>query len=42
MKLEPGAMRELHWHTSAAEGYITKVKQYESEQIWTTPDFQQP
>ncbi len=30
------------WHTSASDGYVTKVKQYESEAIWRTPDFQQP
>ena len=30
------------WHTSASDGYVTKVKQYESQQIWRTPDFQQP
>jgi len=30
------------WHTSASDGYVAKVKQYESEQIWTTADFQQP
>ncbi|HKE64908.1 MAG TPA: hypothetical protein VKB59_09720 [Micromonosporaceae bacterium] len=30
------------WHTSASDSYVTKVKQYESEQIWKTPDFQQP
>jgi len=30
------------WHTSAAEGYVTRVKQYESQKIWTTPDFQEP
>jgi hypothetical protein len=30
------------WHTSASDGYVTKVKQYETEQIWRTPDFQQP
>lgn len=30
------------WHTSASDGYVTKVKQYESEQIWRTADFQQP
>ncbi|HEY1486701.1 MAG TPA: hypothetical protein VGF84_11395 [Micromonosporaceae bacterium] len=30
------------WHTSAADGYVTKVKQYESQKIWTTRDFQQP
>jgi autotransporter family porin len=30
------------WHTSASDGYVTKVKQYESEQIWKTADFQQP
>jgi hypothetical protein len=30
------------WHTSASDGYVTKVKQYESQQIWKTPNFQQP
>ncbi len=30
------------WHTSASDGYVTKVKQYESQQIWKTRDFQQP
>jgi autotransporter family porin len=30
------------WHTSASNGYVTKVKQFESEQIWRAPDFQQP
>lgn len=30
------------WHTAAAEDYVTKVKQYKDQQIWRTPDFQQP
>jgi hypothetical protein len=30
------------WHTSAGDGYVAKVKQYESQRIWTTKDFQQP
>jgi len=30
------------WRTSAALGYIAKVKQYKRERIWETPDFQQP
>jgi hypothetical protein len=30
------------WHTAPAQQYIGKVKQYMSEKIWTTPDFQQP
>jgi len=30
------------WHTDASDGYVTKVKQYESQQIWKTRDFQQP
>jgi autotransporter family porin len=30
------------WHTSGSDGYVTKVKQYESEQIWKTSNFQQP
>ena len=30
------------WHTSASDGYVTKVKQYESQQVWKTRDFQQP
>ncbi|HEY9482332.1 MAG TPA: sigma-70 family RNA polymerase sigma factor, partial [Micromonosporaceae bacterium] len=30
------------WHTSASHDYVTKVKQYESPQIWKTRDFQQP
>jgi hypothetical protein len=29
------------WHTSAGDGYVTKVKEYLSQKIWTTPDFQQ-
>nr|QLK00117.1 sigma-70 family RNA polymerase sigma factor [Micromonospora carbonacea] len=30
------------WHTSAAEGYVTRVKDYLAQRIWTTPNFQQP
>ncbi len=30
------------WHTAPAEQYVAKVKQYMSERIWLTPDFQQP
>jgi len=30
------------WHTSAGDGYVAKVKQYESQKIWTTADFQEP
>lgn len=30
------------WLTAPALQYIAKVKQYESERIWETPDFQQP
>ena len=30
------------WHTAAAEEYVTKVKQYRDQEIWRTPDFQQP
>jgi hypothetical protein len=29
------------WHTAPAQQYIAKVKKYESERIWLTPDFQQ-
>lgn len=29
------------WHTSAGDGYVTRVKGYLSQRIWTTPDFQQ-
>ena len=29
------------WRTSAALGYIAKVKQYRREKIWLTPDFRQ-
>ena len=28
------------WHTAAAEGYITAVKQWDVDRIWTQPDFQ--
>jgi autotransporter family porin len=27
------------WHTAAAEGYITTVKNYLAEKVWTTPSF---
>jgi autotransporter family porin len=30
------------WHTAAAEGYITNVKDYLSQRIWETPNFQEP
>jgi len=30
------------WHTAAADGYITRVKDYLAQRIWTTPNFQQP
>ncbi|HEY6797546.1 MAG TPA: hypothetical protein VI248_22965 [Kineosporiaceae bacterium] len=30
------------WHDAGAEGYITKVKSYLAERIWTTATFQQP
>jgi hypothetical protein len=30
------------WRTPPAEQYIAKVRQYLSEKIWTTKDFQQP
>jgi hypothetical protein len=30
------------WHTSAAEGYITVVKDYYNQRIWETPGFQEP
>jgi autotransporter family porin len=30
------------WRTAPALQYIAKVKQYRSERIWETPDFQQP
>jgi autotransporter family porin len=29
------------WHTSAGDGYVTRVKDYLARKIWTTPDFQQ-
>ncbi len=29
------------WRTSAALGYIAKVRQYDHEKIWLTPDFRQ-
>jgi len=28
------------WHTPAAEGYITAVKDYLQQRIWETPNFQ--
>ncbi len=30
------------WHTSAAETYITAVKDYYNQRIWEDPDFQEP
>jgi autotransporter family porin len=30
------------WHTSAADGYITKVRDYLNQRIWTMADFRQP
>ncbi len=36
-----GAWFAGRWHTAPAQGYIAKVKQYLSEQIWRTKDFQQ-
>jgi autotransporter family porin len=30
------------WHTSASEGYITRVKDWMNQRIWETPNFQQP
>ncbi len=30
------------WHTAPAQQYITRVRQYLRERIWTQPDFQQP
>ncbi|HST81730.1 MAG TPA: hypothetical protein VLL08_08365 [Kineosporiaceae bacterium] len=30
------------WHTTAAEDYITRVKGYLDQRIWTTADFKQP
>jgi hypothetical protein len=30
------------WHTSAAETYITRVKDYKSQRIWETAGFQEP
>jgi autotransporter family porin len=30
------------WHTSAAEGYITRVKDYLNQRIWEKPEFQEP
>jgi len=30
------------WHTAAAEGYITRVKGYLDQRIWTTANFREP
>ncbi|HST83925.1 MAG TPA: hypothetical protein VLL08_19480 [Kineosporiaceae bacterium] len=30
------------WHNAGANGYITRVKDYRSQQIWKTANFQQP
>jgi autotransporter family porin len=30
------------WHDARANGYITRVKDYRSQRIWTTRNFQQP
>ncbi len=30
------------WHTSDAEGYISRVKGYLNQRIWETPNFQEP
>ncbi|WP_290863576.1 sigma-70 family RNA polymerase sigma factor [Hamadaea sp.] len=30
------------WHTDAAEQYVKRVKEYLSQRIWTTRNFQQP
>jgi hypothetical protein len=30
------------WHTQAAAQYVSKVRQYLREKIWTTKNFQQP
>jgi hypothetical protein len=30
------------WHNAGADGYITRVKGYLDQRIWTTPSFQQP
>ncbi len=30
------------WHTTAANDYVTKVKGYLDQRIWTTPNFKQP
>ena len=37
-----GVWFSRRWHTAAAEGYITRVKDYLAQQIWKTPNFQQP
>ena len=36
-----GAWFAGRWHTSAAEGYIAKVKDYENRHVWTTASFKQ-
>jgi autotransporter family porin len=30
------------WHTTAAESYITKVKDYLNQRIWESASFQEP
>jgi hypothetical protein len=30
------------WHTQAGEDYVARVKGYQDQKIWTTPNFQQP
>jgi autotransporter family porin len=30
------------WHTSAGDGYVTRVHDYLNQRIWETADFQQP
>jgi len=30
------------WHTDAANGYVTRVKDYEAQAIWASKNFQQP
>jgi|GEM_PF-3528271 len=34
-----GAWYAGRWHTAAAESYITKVKDYETKQVWAQPGF---
>ena len=34
-----GAWFAGRWHTPAAEGYISHVKDYKNERIWTKPEF---